>query len=42
MADDVTSIQITKETWTRLNARKMGPNETFDDVVQRLLDETED
>lgn len=40
--DEVTSIQITRETWARLNARKTGPNQTFDDVVQRLLDETEE
>jgi len=43
MADDeITSIQISRETWKRLNSRKEGPNDTFDDVVERLLDETEE
>jgi predicted CopG family antitoxin len=42
MSDDSTSIQIGRETWRRLNGRKRGPDETFDDVLQRLLDETED
>lgn len=39
-ADEVTSIQIRKSTWRRLNNRKQGPNDTFDDVVNRLLDDT--
>jgi len=42
MADDSTTIQVSMETWRRLNGRKQGPNETFDDVLERLLDETED
>lgn len=40
MADDITSIQVSKETWRELNARKQAPDDTFDDVVQRLLDES--
>lgn len=40
MADDTTTIQISMDTWQRLNARKEGPNDTFDDVLQRLLNET--
>lgn len=40
--DEVTSIQIKKSTWSRLNSRKEAPSDTFDDVVNRLLDETED
>ena len=37
MSDDVTSIQVRNETWQELNARKQ-PGDTFDDVIQRLLD----
>ena len=36
-----TNIGISNETWRRLNARK-HPGESFDDVLQRLLDETDD
>lgn len=42
MSDGTTTIQVSMDTWRRLNARKQGPNETFDDVLQRLLDATED
>lgn len=35
-----TTIQIDRETWRRLNARK-EPGDGFDDVVRRLLDSTE-
>lgn len=41
MADDVTSIQVSRETWKDLNARKEGPDDTFDDVIQRLIDEAD-
>lgn len=41
MADDTTSIQITVETWQELNALKEGPDDTFDDVLQRLLAEAQ-
>lgn len=41
MADETTTIQISVGTWQRLNQRKKGPDETFDDVLQRLLDETQ-
>lgn len=37
MSDDVTSIQVRNETWQELNSRKQ-PGDTFDDVIQRLLD----
>lgn len=40
MSDDTTTIQVSMDTWRRLNSRKKGPNETFDDVLQRLLDAT--
>ena len=35
-----TTIQIEKEVWERLNARKKH-GESFNDVLERLLDETE-
>lgn len=35
---DTTTIQITEETWRELNMRK-NPGETFDDVIQRLLED---
>ncbi|WP_244605579.1 antitoxin VapB family protein [Halorussus marinus] len=41
MADDVTSIQVRNETWQELNARK-APGDTFDDVIQRLLDQADE
>lgn len=37
MADKI-NVEITRETWRRLNARK-EPGDTFDDVVRRLLEE---
>ncbi|APW98876.1 hypothetical protein CHINAEXTREME_14305 [Halobiforma lacisalsi AJ5] len=40
MADDITTIQVTEETWRQLNVRK-NPGETFDDVIQRLLEEAD-
>jgi macrodomain Ter protein organizer (MatP/YcbG family) len=41
MADDRTSIQLELDTWQRLNKQKRKPNETFNDVVVRLLDHWE-
>lgn len=41
MADETTTIQIKKNTWRQLNSRKTGPDETFDDVLQRLLEESQ-
>jgi predicted CopG family antitoxin len=42
MAQDTkTKISVSGETWQRLNARKREPGETFDDVVQRLLTESD-
>lgn len=40
MADD-TSIRIKVKTWRRLKDRKAHPNESFDDVINDLLDEAE-
>jgi predicted CopG family antitoxin len=36
-----TKITVSGETWRRLNARKREPGETFDDVVQRLLTDSD-
>jgi len=36
-----TKISVSGETWRRLNARKRQPGETFDDVVQRLLNDSD-
>lgn len=36
MANDVTTIQISTETWQELNRRK-EPGQSFDDVIQELL-----
>lgn len=42
MADgDDTTIRIKTNTWRELNSRKQGPNDSFDDVIQRLLREDE-
>ena len=34
-------IRVTDETWSRLNKRKR-PGDSFDDVIQRLLEQTEE
>lgn len=34
------ALKVSEETWRRLNARKK-PGDTFDDVVQRLLEEAD-
>ena len=39
MARGDTTIQISRETWARLNAEKENPGDSFDDVIQRLLAE---
>jgi predicted CopG family antitoxin len=38
---ETTTIEIEKSTWKSLNARKMVPGESFNDVVNRLLAEDE-
>lgn len=40
MSED-TSIRIKVDTWKRLNERKSLPNESFDDVINDLLDKAE-
>ena len=39
--DADTHIRVTGETWKRLNAQK-EPGDSFEDVIRRLLDESED
>jgi len=34
-------IRVTDDTWSRLNSRKR-PGDSFDDVIQRLLDEIDE
>lgn len=34
-------LNVSEETWRRLNRLKRGQGDTFDDVITRLLDETE-
>lgn len=41
MPNDDTSIRIKVDTWQRLNARKDKPNQSFDDVINDLLDQVE-
>ena len=41
MSDDITTIQVSAETWRRLNQRK-GPGDTFDEVITELLDAAEE
>ena len=33
-----TTIQISKETWVRLNGRKAYPSQTFDTIINNLMD----
>jgi predicted CopG family antitoxin len=37
-----TTIQISTETWRELNLRKESPSDTFDAVIQRLLEAPDD
>jgi len=36
---ETTTIEIERTTWKELNAEKQEPGESFNDVVNRLLDE---
>jgi len=40
MADDneKTNLEVYRNTWSRLNHLKERPGETFDDVINRLID----
>jgi predicted CopG family antitoxin len=38
MGSEDTSIRIKVDTWRRLRSRK-GPGESFDDVINEILDE---
>lgn len=39
--NDDTSIRISVQTWRRLKDLKSKPNESFDDVIEDLLDSQE-
>jgi predicted CopG family antitoxin len=41
MSERKTAVNVTERTWRRLNARKR-PGESFDDVVDRLINDTTD
>ena len=32
-----TAIQVSADTWSWLNKKKEKPNESFDEVIQRLI-----
>lgn len=33
-----TNIEVFLDTWRRLNSLKRGPGDSFDDVINRLID----
>jgi predicted CopG family antitoxin len=37
-----TNIEVYQETWRRLNLLKESPGDSFDDVINRLIDEQEE
>lgn len=37
-----TNIEIYQETWRRLNSLKLSSGDSFDDVINRLIDDYED
>jgi predicted CopG family antitoxin len=39
--DDDVNIRIKRDTWHRLHNRK-EPNDSFDDVIRRVLDQVEE
>jgi predicted CopG family antitoxin len=41
MSTDRTTVNVKNETWKRLMLRK-EPGDSFDDVIQSLLDDVED
>jgi len=41
MSDDDVNIRIKEDTWKRLNHRK-EPNDSFDDVLERVLDDLDE
>lgn len=40
--NNTTTIEVQRETWKELNARKEGPGDSFDDVIRRLLEDTDE
>ena len=39
---DTTTIEVRRETWQQLNALKEGPGDSFDDVIQRLIEDRDE
>jgi predicted CopG family antitoxin len=39
--DDTTTVKLKRDTWKELNSKK-EPGDSFDDVIRRLLNETDD
>lgn len=37
-SSETTTIQISYDTWMDLNSAKDSPQDTFDDVIQELLE----
>ena len=42
MSQSEARVRVKEDTWRRLNARRREPGESYDDVLQRLLDEAAD
>ena len=40
-SDKPATLNVSRETWKRLNLLREDPREKFDDVIRRLLDEAE-
>lgn len=39
--EEKTNIEVYRKTWRRLNMLKEHPGDSFDDVINRLIDEVE-
>ena len=37
--EEMTTIQITKRTWVRLNSKKAYPSQTFDTIINNSMDQ---
>jgi len=37
-----TNVQISDELWKQLNDYKIKPNESFNDVIKKILDQAEE
>lgn len=36
-----TNVEVYRETWQKLNELKQGPGDSFDDVINRLIEHYE-